>query len=90
LRWRFAEKTVHEWATNKRMMVLFVHSCNIRGRYAITHKAYDDVISTSNAVFRRYSRISPWQKMGGRVPYEETAPAENQRQGKGGLRQEKV
>jgi hypothetical protein len=46
------EKTVHEGATNKRMMALFVHSCNIRGRFAITPKAYDDVIIASNAVFR--------------------------------------
>jgi len=26
LRWQFAEKTVHEGATNKRMTALFVHS----------------------------------------------------------------
>ncbi|MFZ5807787.1 MAG: hypothetical protein ACOY16_00745 [Chloroflexota bacterium] len=59
LRWLFAEKTVHEWATNKRMTVHFVHSCNIRGRFAIPHKACDDVISPSKAAFRWYRRISP-------------------------------
>jgi hypothetical protein len=46
------EKTVHEGATNKQMISLFVQSCNIRGRFAITPKAYDDVIFASNAVFR--------------------------------------
>ena len=59
LYWRFANKTVHEWVTNKRMKALFVHSCNIRGRFAIPHKVYDNVISSSNAAFRWYYRISP-------------------------------
>ena len=33
-------KKLHEWATNQRMMTLFVHACNIRGRFTITHKTY--------------------------------------------------
>jgi len=46
------EKTVHEGATNKQMISLFVQSCNIRRRFAFIPKAYDNVIFASNAVFR--------------------------------------
>jgi hypothetical protein len=39
-RCQFAENTFHDWATNKRMKALFVHSVNIRGWFTITSKAY--------------------------------------------------
>jgi len=38
------------------MTVLFVHSCNILGWFAITLEAYDDDVTSSNASFRRYSQ----------------------------------
>ena len=52
------EKTVHEGATNKQMISLFVQSCNIRRRFAITPKAYDDVIFASNANFRTIADLA--------------------------------
>jgi len=53
LRWQSAAKTVHEGATKKQTTELFVHSCNIRGRFAITPKVSDHVITSSSAVFRQ-------------------------------------
>jgi len=63
LRLQLADKSVHEWETNKRMTALFVHSFNVCGRFAIPHKTYDIILNevnpSSNAAIRHYRRISP-------------------------------